>query len=228
MWRYSTDSTVFVMVSRYATCGLPTVASTLNSRCIRSTRISKCNSPIPEITVWFVSSSVRTRKVGSSSDNDFSALPNLSWSSFVFGSIATWITGSGNSMRSRMTRLLRSHSVSPVVVSLKPSPATMSPAIATSRSSRWFACINKIRPRRSLRSFVLLYTSSPLLMEPEYTRKYVSLPNGSATILNASAANGPFSSALRTSSSSPFALVPVAGAMSRGLGRKSTTASSIG
>src|SRR5204863_227676 len=35
---------------------------------MRTTRISKCNSPIPEMIVWLVSSSLRTRKVGSSSD----------------------------------------------------------------------------------------------------------------------------------------------------------------
>src|SRR5260364_394998 len=39
------------IVSRYATCGFPTDASTLNSRFIRSTRISRCSSPIPEIMV---------------------------------------------------------------------------------------------------------------------------------------------------------------------------------
>ncbi len=156
MCRYSTVSTFLVTVSRYATCGLPTVASTPNSRCMRSTRISKCNSPIPEITVWAVSSSVRTRNVGSSSDNDLSALPSLSWSTFVFGSIATWITGSGKIMRSRMIGLPRSHRVSPVVTSFNPRPATMSPAIAVSISSRWFACINNKRPMRSRFSFVEL------------------------------------------------------------------------
>ena len=57
---------------------------------------------MPEMTVWPVSSSVRTRNVGSSSDSDLSALPSLSWSLFVFGSMATWMTGSGNSMRSRI------------------------------------------------------------------------------------------------------------------------------
>ena len=38
------------------------------------------------------------------------------------------MTGSGNSMRSRMIGCARSQSVSPVVVCLKPRPATMSPA----------------------------------------------------------------------------------------------------
>ena len=55
---------------------------------------------MPEMTVWPVSSSVRTWKVGSSSDSACSALPILSWSALVFGSTATWMTGSGNSSAS--------------------------------------------------------------------------------------------------------------------------------
>ena len=75
---------------------------------------------MPEMTVWPVSSSERMRKVGSSSESDLSALPSFSWSDFVFGSMATWMTGSGNSMRSSTIGSLRSQSVSPVVVFLKP------------------------------------------------------------------------------------------------------------
>ena len=51
LWVYSTFSTLRRMVSRYATCGLPMLASTLNSRRIRSTRMSRCSSPMPEMTV---------------------------------------------------------------------------------------------------------------------------------------------------------------------------------
>ncbi len=54
------------MVSRYATCGLPTLAPTLNSRCMRSTMISRCSSPMPARMVCPVSGSVVTRSVGSS------------------------------------------------------------------------------------------------------------------------------------------------------------------
>ena len=43
-----------------------------------------------------VSSSKRTTNVGSSSESDWSAFPSFSWSAFVFGSIATEITGAGN------------------------------------------------------------------------------------------------------------------------------------
>ena len=89
------------MVSRYATCGLPTLASTLNSRSMRSTSTSRCSSPMPAMIVWPVSSSVWTVKVGSSSESENRALPILSWSALVFGSTATWMTGSGNTICSR-------------------------------------------------------------------------------------------------------------------------------
>ena len=46
--------------------GFPTFAPTLNSRSNRSTIISKWSSPIPDIIVWPVSSSVRTLNDGSS------------------------------------------------------------------------------------------------------------------------------------------------------------------
>ena len=69
---------------------------------------------MPEMMVWPVSSSVRTWKVGSSSDSEKSALHILSWSALVFGSTATWMTGSGNSSSSSTIGVLGSHSVSPV------------------------------------------------------------------------------------------------------------------
>ena len=62
---------------------------------------------MPEMTVWPVSSSVRTRKVGSSSESEKSALPSLSWSALVFGSTATWMTGSGKIERLEHDRLVR-------------------------------------------------------------------------------------------------------------------------
>src|SRR6202044_2186764 len=40
------------IVSRYATCGRPTLACTPNSRIMRSTMISRCSSPMPAIKVW--------------------------------------------------------------------------------------------------------------------------------------------------------------------------------
>ena len=75
--------------------------------------------------VWPVSSSERTWKVGSSSASRWMAVPRRSWSALVFGSIATWMTGAGNVIDSRITGWLSEHRVSPVVVSLRPMTATM-------------------------------------------------------------------------------------------------------
>ncbi len=107
------------------------------------------------------------RKVGSSSDSRCSAVVSFSWSCLVFGSMARWITGSGKVIRSRITGSEVSVSVSPVVVNLRPTAATMSPAETDSTSSRWFACIIRSRPTRSLRSFVALMMPVPLAIDPE-------------------------------------------------------------
>jgi hypothetical protein len=55
---------------------------------MRSMSTSRCSSPMPAMMVWPVSSSVWTRKVGSSSASRWIALPSFSWSDFVFGSMA--------------------------------------------------------------------------------------------------------------------------------------------
>ncbi|MNC95387.1 hypothetical protein D3C83_124940 [compost metagenome] len=83
-------------------------------------------------------------------------MPSLSWSAFVFGSIATSMTGFGNFIASRMIACSSSHSVSPVRVSLRPIAAAMSPASTSSISSRLLACIWSSRPTRSRLSFVEL------------------------------------------------------------------------
>ena len=62
---------------------------------------------MPEITVWPVSSSDWTRKVGSSSDSENRARDSLSWSALVLGSTATWMTGSGKVSDSRIDRVVR-------------------------------------------------------------------------------------------------------------------------
>ena len=101
------------------------------------------------ITVWPDSGSLPTRNDGSSAARRDRATPIFSWSAFDRGSTATSITGSGNSIRSRITGLAASHSVSPVVVFFRPTSATMSPANASLISSRLFACISRMRPIRS-------------------------------------------------------------------------------
>src|SRR3954451_15758936 len=193
---------------------------------MRSTRTSRCSSPIPEISVWPVSSFVWTWNVGSSSASRPSATDIFSWSDFVFGSTATLITGSGNSMVSRLIGASGAASVSPVTTCLMPTPAAMSPAWTSETSSRSFACIIRIRPMRSVRPLDTLRMREPASSRPEYTRKYVSLPtNGSAMILKARAANGAPSSAGRVSwrgSSWPLTSTrPGAGGAAHGLGRGS-------
>src|SRR5438034_8216002 len=78
--------------------------------------ISRCSSPMPWMSVWDVSCSVVTRNVGSSRASRDSEIPSFSSSAFVFGSMATAMTGSGklidsSTMRSEEhTSELQSHS----------------------------------------------------------------------------------------------------------------------
>jgi hypothetical protein len=85
-------------------------------------------------------------KLGSSCANLAKACPIFSWSTFVLGSTATSITGSGKSIFSKIIGLLGSQSVSPVVTSFKPTNATISPALASLISSLLLACIKSILP----------------------------------------------------------------------------------
>ena len=142
-------STVPRMVSRYATCGLPTLASTLNSRRMRSTMISRCSSPMPLMMVCADSSSVDTRNDGSSFARRCSARLIFSWSACVFGSTATEMTGTGMFIFSSVMTFSRSQIVSPVYTSLRPTAAAMSPACTSLISLRSLACICSRRPMRS-------------------------------------------------------------------------------
>ena len=83
---------------------------------------------MPAMTTWPVSVSVLTRNVGSSAMSLASPMPSFSWSDFVFGSIASEMTGSGKSIASRMTGVFSSHTVSPVETDFRPTAAAMSPA----------------------------------------------------------------------------------------------------
>ena len=96
---------------------------------------------MPAMIVWPVSSSVCTRKVGSSSASRWMAMPSFSWSDFVFGSMACSMTGAGKSIDSSTTGCDMSASVSPVVVSFRPITATIWPAPTLAISSRLLACI---------------------------------------------------------------------------------------
>ncbi len=122
---------------------------------------------MPEMIVWPDSWSVLTRNEGSSFARRCSARPIFSWSDLVFGSTATEITGSGNSIFSSVMMLSGSHSVSPVVTSLRPTAAAMSPARTSLISSRSLACICSRRPMRSFLLLAGTYTWSPELSTPE-------------------------------------------------------------
>ena len=90
--------------------------------------MSRWSSPIPLTIVCPVSSSVRTRHVGSSSESIWRASPSLSLSARDFGSIAMNITGSGNSMRSSAICACSAQTVSPVVNFPMPPSTPISPA----------------------------------------------------------------------------------------------------
>ena len=159
LWRTNRPraSAVAVIVSLKATCGRPTRACTPNSRFMRSTRISRCSSPIPEIRVCPVSSWVRTRKVGSSSDSLSRLMASLSSSALLLGSIETWMTGSGNWIRSsRIGMLLVAKRVAgrdlpqpDQGADARPRRCRRSPP-AGSRASR--TCARSARARRGSRS----------------------------------------------------------------------------
>ena len=158
-------------------------------------------------------------KVGSSSANLAKANPIFSWPAFVFGSIATDITGSGNSIDSSMIGALSSHKVSPVVVFFNPMIAPNSPASNDSTSSLVLECILTSLPILSFLPFVELRTYEPLFITPEYILVKASFPtNGSVAILNAKAAIGASSEA-SLESSSPSKVWPWIAGMSNGDGK---------
>ena len=111
--------------------------------------------------VWPVSLSIFIRKDGSSPASCTSAFIILSPSAFVFGSIATEMTGSGKRIDSSCIRCFASQSVSPVWALFSPTTATMSPVKISLISSRLFACILKNLLTRSLRSLEALMTWLP-------------------------------------------------------------------
>ena len=83
---------------------------------------------MPRMIVWPVWMSVLTRKVGSSAISFCRPVPSFSWSTLVFGSIASEMTGSGKSIDSSTIGCFSSQSVSPVETLLSPTAAAMSPA----------------------------------------------------------------------------------------------------
>ena len=83
---------------------------------------------MPEMMVWPVSVSLWTLNDGSSAAILARDCPSLSWSALVAGSMAISMTGCGICRVSSTTGSRSSDRVSPVVVFLSPTRATMSPA----------------------------------------------------------------------------------------------------
>jgi hypothetical protein len=70
-------------------------------------------------------------------------------------------------MRSSVIDFFTSLMVSPVITSLRPTTAAISPARTSLISLRSLACICSRRPMRSLRPFIEVSTVSPELSTPE-------------------------------------------------------------
>ena len=123
-------------------------------------------------------------------------------------------------MRSSRIGAFGSQTVSPVVASLRPAAATISPATPFSSRSRLFAWM---RNRRATFSFLFVRTfrtSAPASSVPEKMRMKTILRPSSIAILNASAENGSLFFGARDS----FSLVlrgstPCTGGTSAGDGR---------
>ena len=115
-------------------------------------------------------------------------------------------------------------------VSRRPTAAQMSPALHSSISSRLLACICSRRPMRSRLPRVELQHARAALERARVDAEEGQVAaNGSFMILNARAANGASSSALRTLDLvRRVGCMPSTGGMSSGDGRKLTTASSSG
>ena len=154
-------------VSRYATCNWLTRAFTPNSRSIRSVKISKWSSPMPEMIRCPVSLSIPTVNVGSSSINFWSVSSSASASLARSGSIAIEMTGGGKSMEASRIGCAGAVNVSPVFVCFIPTSATMSPAKAVSHTASLFACIWRMRFTRSRFPVLTFKTTSPRVSVPE-------------------------------------------------------------
>ena len=131
-------------------------------------------------------------------------------------------------MDSRIIGAFSAQRVSPVLMSLKPTTAPISPA---PRTGIWFcllACIWKIREIRSLFSERVFRTYEPASSFPEYTRVKHNLPTkGSVAILNAKAEKGSSYEGFLETSSSVLGFIPVMASMSKGDGKISITISNM-
>ena len=148
--------------------------------------ISRCNSPIPEMMIWPVSSSVLTRNEGifmSEFAGRRPSFPDRLWSLALRPPKSP---DQEHPFAPARFGLFRSHKVSPVVMSFRPIAAAMSPARTSLISSRLFACICTRRPIRSFRLFDRVIDAVTGIQYPGVHTKNVNAPtNGSVAILNA-------------------------------------------
>ncbi len=161
------------------------LTSTPNLRFIRSIWTSRWASPIPYITVSWVSSERSIRSVGSSSLRRDRAVDSLSSSPLVFGVIANASSGSGISIGDRVTASSLVENVSPVVVCASFATAAISPAGTSESVSCSLPRSANSWPIRSSVPFVALNTDESGRIVPENTRNIVMWPTyGSETVLN--------------------------------------------
>ena len=131
-------------------------------------------------------------------------------------------------MPSSVSRLSRAQRVWPVSAELSLGVAPMSPQARSGAAVCSLPRTTNTCPMRSAWAVFAFQSWPSLLNVPLYTRKYDSLPtNGSAAVLNMSAARGPSLSASRDTSPPPSGLAALTAPASAGDGRKSTMASSI-
>src|SRR5690606_32383577 len=116
----------------------------------------------------------------------------------------------------------------PVLMSLNPTTAPISPAPIFSIGFCLLACIWKIREIRSLFPERVFNTYEPACSTPEYARiKHKRPTNGSVAILKPKAAKGSDSDGLREISSPLRGSVPLTASWSNGDGNNSITKSSM-
>ena len=165
--------------------------STLYLRFMRSTTISTCMLPTPEIRSCLVSGSKWWWTVGSSSAMRASAVEILSSSPRVLGWMAKEMAGSGNVIRGSSNGCASSLSVSPVCVSLSFWATPISPGPSAST----FFCVlpwsHETCPMRSRAPRAGFSSVESARSVPLITRKSDSLPMcGSLSVLNTSAVTG--------------------------------------
>ena len=98
-------------------------------------------------------------------------MPSFSWSPLVLGSMATWMTGSGNVIDSSTIGCAGSHKrVARGGVLEADERVDVTRAGASSTGFSLLACIWKSFPMRSFLPLVELTTWAPVPTLPEYTR----------------------------------------------------------